>query len=120
MADEVIEQPATVKPAKKSKELVDTKKDWGGSDALYHNAETAKIAEDRAKDISADKPYEYAANGYTVTEVSIQDREDGSGPVLFYKVNAEGFEQVFTSKSDAELFVRTHTLAHKDLPAGTL
>jgi hypothetical protein len=78
----------------------------------YHNAETAKIAEDRAKDVE-DKPYEFVANGYTVKEVKGEN-----GLPDTYVVTAEGFELSLPTKNAAEVYATTHSEAHKDLPVG--
>ncbi len=102
----------------------------------YHTKETAKIAEDRQKeneDKNKDKPYEYTANGYTVTEkdrkgaaeiahnvpdVPNRGWEDGNDPTKEYEVTADGdFLKVFPTRRAAEIYVETHAEAHKDLPA---
>ncbi len=100
----------------------------------YHNAETAKIAEDRAKELDGQekKPYEYKANGYTVTEkdrknaaalgnnvpdVPNRGWEDGNDPSKEYEVKGRNLLMVFPTRRAAEIYVETHAEAHQDLPA---
>lgn len=95
------EQQVTLKPS--AIDPVAPVKDENVSDLPYHNKETEKIALDRAADVQADKPYEFKANGYTVTEVEGKD-----GLPMTYSVTAEGFERGFADKRDAEIYAETH------------
>jgi len=95
----------------------------------YHTKETYQIAKDRAND-NKDKKYEFAANGYTVTE---RDAKEGEVPnpidpaviealgdqykPKMYDVTAGDFIMTFNTARAAENYVTTHAEAHKDLPA---
>lgn len=96
-------------------EVTKPKEEYTGSDALYHTKETAKIAEERAKEIedAPEKPYEYTANGYTVKKVDTKKGEEEK-----WEVTAEGdFKRGFLSQRDGEIYAETHSPLHKDLPA---
>lgn len=72
---------------------------------VYHTVETAKLADQRAKELEGkeDKPYEYHFNGYTVKEV------DGAVKgVKLFEVTADGFSLTLADKRDAEIYVETH------------
>ncbi len=83
------------------------------SDLPYHTYESEQAMKASHEEVKAkgDVPYEYKANGYTVTEVDDKDLP------AKYKVTADGFEKFFAEKRDAEVYVETHAEAHKDLPA---
>lgn len=77
------------------------------SDLPYHNKTTEKLAIDRAKEVKADKPYAFRANGYTVTEKDAVVAE-GADAKKVYVVTADGFEASFADKRSAEIYVTTH------------
>lgn len=139
MADEVQDQEVanqsdgvTIKPSAIEPKPISA--DGVGPNAVhlppYHNAETAKIAEDR-KDDGKDKPYEFSANGYTVVERDAKDTDAPASldPALIaalgsdfkhkmWDVTADGdFLMTFNTKNAAENYALTHAEAHKDLPA---
>lgn len=99
--EQITQQPVTLKPS--AIEPLTTVKDENVSDLPYHNKETEKLAEDRAKDAPADKPYEFRANGYSVAEVEGKD-----GLRATFVVSAEGFERAFTDRRSAEIYAETH------------
>ena len=107
MAEENVQQPGEV--TIKAEAIKQTINPAGvGNEAVhlppYHNAETAKIAEDRAKELDGqDKPYEYKANGYTVTEKA--GPFEGSN---VYEVTAGDFVTGFADKRSAEIYADTH------------
>lgn len=119
-------QPVTLKP--EAIEPKSAKVDENVSNIPYHTKETAQIAADRAEELKnqEDKPYEYKVNGYTVTEfedtpkIAAGDKPgeliDGEKTTK-YKVTADGFEKVFIGKREAEIFVETHAIEFKDMPA---
>lgn len=129
MADEQneqtqVEQPSPAAPEQvvvegtpvKDESKVDPAKDFASSPLPYHTAETEKIQADRANEQEGKEaePYEYKFNGYTVTEVEQANPqatapEDGS---KMWKVTAEDagdFEQFFSNRRAAEIFVETHS-----------
>jgi hypothetical protein len=70
--------------------------------------ETVEVAE-------TDLPYEFKANGYTVTKgEDVDDLDESLQP---YKITAEGFEKVVLGKRTAEIFAETHSLGFKEMPA---
>lgn len=89
---------------------------------VYHTPETAKIAEDRAKEVAEFKPedYEFKANNYTVkakkaegTELAIAD-ESG----MVYVISGNGInERVEGAKRAAEVWVETHSASFADQSA---
>jgi hypothetical protein len=100
-----VAQPVTLKAS--AIEPLKQVKDENASDFPYHNKATEKIAVDRAKEVKTDKPYEYKANGYTVTEKDAVVAE-GAAPAKTYVVTADGFEHGFADKRSAEIYVTTH------------
>lgn len=79
----------------------------------YHTEATEKIAADRAEEIANTEPgpYKYEVNGYTVTEV------EGPNPQAtavedanrLWKATLGDFEQFFSNRRAAEIFVETHS-----------
>jgi len=97
----------------------------------YHNPETYQLAKDRAEEQKGqNKPYEFKANGYTVTERDAREGEipnpidpaviealgDQYKPKM-YDVTAGDFLMTFNTARAAENYALTHAEAHKDLPA---
>jgi hypothetical protein len=98
MADETV----TLKP--EAVEVGKAVKDENASNLPYHNAETEKIAEDRAKDVDPNPPYAFTKNGYTVKEVAAV----APATTPTYEVVANGFSKTFTGRRDAEIYAGTH------------
>ena len=113
--EEVTLKPEAIAKTETDETKDERKKRLNISDIPYHTYETEQAMIARDKEVADAGPvaYEYKANGYTVTEVE-PETKDG---LKKYKVTAEDFEKVFLGKRDAEIYVETHALAHKDLPA---
>ncbi len=84
----------------------------------YHNYETEQIAKGNAEDAKKDedKPYEFTANGYTVTEAD-DNAKDLDESLKKYVITGEDFTREVLGKRNAEVFALTHSAAHAAMPA---
>lgn len=98
-------ETSTVDPSPVEETKEERMKRLNISDLPGHTYETEQIQKQRQEELAKEdpKPYEFKANGYTVTEIEGKD-----GLPATYLVTAEGYEKGFGNKREAEIWAETH------------